>query len=244
MSLSNLSQGHQSLKYPESSLSILHLPLSAPLKRPLYLCLRRGLPGSHFLSPIASPSVVSSVSCFRSVPPPLLEPSPIRSLETLPTTSLLLSVTESTPSSLTPSLHPASPQSPPSPSIRGSLWAPKTDDTYESSIIAASPLVQFISFPKPQESSRRICSNCMRSCWSHPYRRVSHKRDDCLELYSESLAEPLCNSNRTSFWSNLLYSISQSFAFFAIAPVFWYGSQLVLYREFTLKQFFHCPHGE
>jgi ATP-binding cassette subfamily B (MDR/TAP) protein 1 len=64
------------------------------------------------------------------------------------------------------------------------------------------------------------------------------REDDCLELYSESLAEPLRNSNRTAIWSNLLYSISQSFAFFAIALVFWYGSRLVSYREFTSKEFF------
>ena len=47
--------------------------------------------------------------------------------------SLLTSVT------LTPSPHPASPRAPPDPSIRESLWAPETDDTYESSILAASP---------------------------------------------------------------------------------------------------------
>lgn len=64
------------------------------------------------------------------------------------------------------------------------------------------------------------------------------REDACLELYSESLDEPLRNSNRTSLWSCLLYSISQSFAFFAIALVFWYGSRLVSYREFTSKQFF------
>jgi hypothetical protein len=80
-------------------------------------------------------------------------PSPIRSPDTLPTTSLLSSVTESTPSILTPSSHPASPRAPPSPSIRESLWAPETDDTYESSILAASPLVQPISFPETQDIS-------------------------------------------------------------------------------------------
>jgi ATP-binding cassette subfamily B (MDR/TAP) protein 1 len=64
------------------------------------------------------------------------------------------------------------------------------------------------------------------------------REDDCLELYSESLDVPLRNSNRTAIWSTLLYSISQSFAFFAIALVFWYGSRLVSYREFTSKQFF------
>ena len=62
------------------------------------------------------------------------------------------------------------------------------------------------------------------------------REDDCLELYSEYLDVPLRNSNRNSILS-LLYSISQSFAFFAIALVFWYGSRLVSYGEFTAKQF-------
>ena len=72
----------------------------------------------------------------------LLGPSPTHLPETLPTASLLTSVTELTPSTLTLFSHPASPRAPLSPSIWMSLWAPTTDDTYESSILAASPLVQ------------------------------------------------------------------------------------------------------
>ena len=34
-----------------------------------------------------------------------------------------------------------------------------------------------------------------------------------------------------------MYSISQSFFFFSIALVFWYGSRLVSYQDFTAKQF-------
>ena len=64
------------------------------------------------------------------------------------------------------------------------------------------------------------------------------REGDCLELYSQSLAKPLRESNRTALWSNLLYSISQSFAFFVIALTFWYGSRLVSYQEFTSKEFF------
>jgi ATP-binding cassette subfamily B (MDR/TAP) protein 1 len=64
------------------------------------------------------------------------------------------------------------------------------------------------------------------------------REDDCLELYSQSLAKPLRESNRTALWSNLLFALSQSFAFFVIALTFWYGSRLVSYREFTSKQFF------
>ncbi|KAI9507265.1 P-loop containing nucleoside triphosphate hydrolase protein [Russula earlei] len=64
------------------------------------------------------------------------------------------------------------------------------------------------------------------------------REDDCLEIYSKSLEKPLRESNATSLWSNLLFAISQSFAFFVISLTFWYGSRLVSYREFTSKQFF------
>ena len=64
------------------------------------------------------------------------------------------------------------------------------------------------------------------------------REDDCLELYSKTLERPLRESNRTTHWSNLLYSISQSFGFFVIALTFWYGSRLVSFQEFTSKQFF------
>jgi hypothetical protein len=101
--------------------------------------------------PVPITNSESSVTSVRSVPPPLPGPSPIRSPDTLPTTSLLTSVTESTPSSLTPSPHPASP------SIRESLWAPETDYTYESSILAASPSVQSISMLSKPFVSQWIC---------------------------------------------------------------------------------------
>jgi ATP-binding cassette subfamily B (MDR/TAP) protein 1 len=64
------------------------------------------------------------------------------------------------------------------------------------------------------------------------------REDDCVELYSKSLDVPLRNSNRSFVWSSLVYSVSQSFAFFAIALVFWYGSRLVSFQEFTSKEFF------
>lgn len=64
------------------------------------------------------------------------------------------------------------------------------------------------------------------------------REDDCVELYSKSLEEPLRQSDRTAIWSNLLFSLSQSFALFVISLVFWYGSRLVSYQEFTTKQFF------
>ena len=82
-------------------------------------------------SPTTSLSVVSSelsVIFVRPVPPPLPGPSLSRSPETPP-----MSVTKSTPSSLTSSPHPSSPRAPPSPSIRECLWAPETYDANSNS---------------------------------------------------------------------------------------------------------------
>lgn len=64
------------------------------------------------------------------------------------------------------------------------------------------------------------------------------REDDCLRLYSESLEEPLRNSNRTALWSNLLYALTQCMAFFVISLVFWYGSRLVSTQEYGTFQFF------
>ncbi|KAH9174816.1 P-loop containing nucleoside triphosphate hydrolase protein [Lactarius sanguifluus] len=64
------------------------------------------------------------------------------------------------------------------------------------------------------------------------------REDDCLDLYSRSLEEPLRKSNRTAVWSNFLFAMSQAFSFFIISLVFWYGARLVSYQEFTAKEFF------
>ncbi|KAJ2922300.1 hypothetical protein H1R20_g14801, partial [Candolleomyces eurysporus] len=64
------------------------------------------------------------------------------------------------------------------------------------------------------------------------------REKDCLEQYSQSLEVPLKNSNRTAIWSNGLYALSQSFAMFVIALVFWYGSKLVSTFEASTFQFF------
>lgn len=64
------------------------------------------------------------------------------------------------------------------------------------------------------------------------------REEDCYNLYSQSLEGPLERSNRTAIWSNLLYSISQAVTFFVIALVFWYGSRLVSFLEFSNFQFF------
>jgi len=64
------------------------------------------------------------------------------------------------------------------------------------------------------------------------------REDDCLEIYSKSLEEPLERSNKTSIWSNLLYALSQSFFFLVMALVFWYGTLLVSRREATIFEFY------
>ena len=64
--------------------------------------------------------------------------------------------------------------------------------------------------------------------------------DDCLELYSKTLEKPLRELSRTALWSNLLFSLSRSLAFFIIALTPWYGSRLGSYGEFTSKELFTC----
>ena len=56
--------------------------------------------------------------------------------------------------------------------------------------------------------------------------------------HSKSLEGPLQRSNRTAIWSNMLYAISQAVSFFVIALVFWYGSRLVSFLEYSIFQFF------
>ena len=79
--------------------------------------------------------------------------SPICSPETLPTTSLLSHRVGPKQPYTVVSCQSSTPRAPPSSSIRESLWAPETDDTYEPSILAASPSVQSVSFPQPQDIS-------------------------------------------------------------------------------------------
>ncbi|KAJ7212049.1 multidrug resistance protein 1 [Mycena pura] len=64
------------------------------------------------------------------------------------------------------------------------------------------------------------------------------REDDCCDLYSKSLEEPLRQSNRTAVWSNLLYSLSQSMVFFVIALIFWFGALLVSRQQASTFQFF------
>ncbi|TCD66039.1 GTPase-activating protein [Steccherinum ochraceum] len=64
------------------------------------------------------------------------------------------------------------------------------------------------------------------------------REEDCCEIYSKTLEEPLQRSNRTALWSNSLYALSQSMSFFVIALVFWYGSRLVSSQTVTTFHFF------
>ncbi|KAI6041411.1 P-loop containing nucleoside triphosphate hydrolase protein [Pisolithus marmoratus] len=69
------------------------------------------------------------------------------------------------------------------------------------------------------------------------------REDDCLRLYSNSLEEPLRNSNKSALWSNFIYAFSQSCTFWVIALVFWYGSGLVASLEVSITDFFTALMG-
>ncbi|KAI6117491.1 P-loop containing nucleoside triphosphate hydrolase protein [Pisolithus croceorrhizus] len=64
------------------------------------------------------------------------------------------------------------------------------------------------------------------------------REDDCFNVYSGSLEEPLRNSNRDAVWSNLVYAFSQSSTLWVVALVFWYGSGLVADLELSTTNFF------
>ncbi|KAI6167605.1 P-loop containing nucleoside triphosphate hydrolase protein [Pisolithus thermaeus] len=64
------------------------------------------------------------------------------------------------------------------------------------------------------------------------------REDDCFNVYSHSLEEPLRNSNRDAIWSNIVYAFSQSSTLWVVALVFWYGSGLVANLELSTTNFF------
>ena len=64
------------------------------------------------------------------------------------------------------------------------------------------------------------------------------REGDCCDIYSKSLEAPLRQSNRTAFWSNGLFAISQSMVFFVMGLVFWYGARLVSFQEISPFHFF------
>ena len=102
--------------------------------------------------PIVQPlRPLTSTRSISSIPSSLPRPSPIAPPDSMPTTTLLSSVTESTPSIITASRR--SSRAPSSPTIHSSLWAPETDDTYESSVLRASPSVQSVAFPEGPDIS-------------------------------------------------------------------------------------------
>jgi len=64
------------------------------------------------------------------------------------------------------------------------------------------------------------------------------REDDCLDLYSKSLEEPLRKSTRAAIWSNALYAFTQATSFWVIALIFWYGAVLVSRQEIGTFAFF------
>ncbi|KAG2071587.1 P-loop containing nucleoside triphosphate hydrolase protein [Suillus decipiens] len=69
------------------------------------------------------------------------------------------------------------------------------------------------------------------------------REEHCLNLYRQSLDEPVRKSIRTAFWSNMLFALSQSMAFWVISLVFWYGATLVSRLEITTQSFFTALMG-
>jgi ABC-type bacteriocin/lantibiotic exporter with double-glycine peptidase domain len=64
------------------------------------------------------------------------------------------------------------------------------------------------------------------------------REDSCCALYRECLQETLQRSYRFSIWSAGLFSLAESMVYFIIALIFWYGSRLVSFQEYTITQFF------
>ncbi|KAG2129495.1 P-loop containing nucleoside triphosphate hydrolase protein [Suillus clintonianus] len=64
------------------------------------------------------------------------------------------------------------------------------------------------------------------------------REEDCLQLYSSSLEEPLRRSNRTGLWSAMFFALSQAISFFVISLIFWYGSILVSELQISVTNFF------
>ncbi|KZP13679.1 hypothetical protein FIBSPDRAFT_897225 [Athelia psychrophila] len=66
------------------------------------------------------------------------------------------------------------------------------------------------------------------------------REDQCFEQYSELLEGLFKTSNRTTFWSNMLYSPSQAMSLFVIALSFRYSSRFIsnLNLKFSICGFF------
>lgn len=101
--------------------------------------------------------------------------------------------------------------------------------------------LQRIVVMKDQKNKKAHSSSAQLACESAgAIRTVAAltREDDCLRVYSQSLEEPLRNSNRTAIWSNLLYAFSQGISYFVMALVCWFGSILVSRGETSLFHFF------
>ena len=181
-----------SVPLPESVASPSLLGSELPSERPVVAPLRP-------LSPTGS---------ISSIPQSLPRPSPIQRLGSLPTTTLLSTVTESTPSTITPSRGSARSRAPTSPStIHGSLWAPETDDTYESSILRASPSVQSVAFPEGPDIS--FDTSFLRPTAS-AYSSQERTRLSTIEESLSSDSQPISYSSPSSSSVTPTVSISAS----------------------------------
>lgn len=61
---------------------------------------------------------------------------------------------------------------------------------------------------------------------------------DCMKIYREALRAPAKVTHDAAIYSNILYALSQSFAFWVIALGFWYGSRLLINQELNSAKFF------
>lgn len=66
------------------------------------------------------------------------------------------------------------------------------------------------------------------------------REDDVLLQYRDSINAQAKKSLNSVSKSSLLYAASQSFMFLCVALGFWYGSQRIADREYTMFQFFVC----
>ncbi|KAJ6535983.1 P-loop containing nucleoside triphosphate hydrolase protein [Mycena vulgaris] len=64
------------------------------------------------------------------------------------------------------------------------------------------------------------------------------REQDCVDIYSRSLEEPLRASNRSSIWSSAIFAGCQACVLWITALVFWYGAVRVSHQEYTVFEFF------
>ncbi|GAA6027193.1 hypothetical protein JCM8097_002472 [Rhodosporidiobolus ruineniae] len=64
------------------------------------------------------------------------------------------------------------------------------------------------------------------------------RENDCYQIYSDQLEEPMRTSNRIAIYSNALYSLTQALSFFVIGLIFWYGSHQMVDAGLSVRSFF------